>query len=127
MDKNISIRTEKDSYKAWQRGELALFISSIIFFSRTNDECIGGEDTDSYSLEEAMSVISEYRTDVSLSELHKEAYCMYEIREIHIPLPERQSYPSIQSIFDYFDFLSITPLFSQKMTEDNNVLNPVLE
>jgi hypothetical protein len=126
MDKNTSIRTEKDSYKAWQRGELALFISSINLFSRTNDECIGGEDTASYNLDEAMSAISEYFMNVSLSKLHKDAYSIYEIREIHIPLPERQSYPSIQSIFDLFDFLSITPLFSQKITEGNNVLNPVL-
>lgn len=112
----IESNTAEQKYAAWQRGETEIHIVSIEIYSRTTDDSSSGSDNIFYDRKSALEYFAHYFDNDKIPEI-KDGYFVCSIRRFVPPLEERQSYPTIESLFDLSDWLSVEPYYVQTINK----------
>lgn len=112
----IESDTPEQKYVAWQRGETEMHIVSIEIYSKTTGDSSSGSDDIFYDRKSALEFIAHYFDDDKMPEI-KDGYFVCSIRRYVPSLEERQSYPTIESLFDLSDWLSIEPYYVQTVNK----------
>lgn len=112
----IASETPDLKYAAWQRGERKMLIASIEIYRRDTNESSSGADNIFYDQKAAMEYFAEYFADADFQKM-QDSYFVCSIREFEPSLEERESYPTIESLFDMSDFLSVEPYYVQTVNK----------
>lgn len=112
----IESDTPEQKYAAWQRGETEMHIASIEIYSRTTGDSSSGSDDIFYDRKSALEYFVHYFDDDKISEI-KDSYFVCSIRRFVPSFEERQSYPTIESLFDLSDWLSFEPYYVQTINK----------
>lgn len=108
----IESDTPEQKYAVWQRGETEMHIVSIEIYSKTTGDSSSGSDDIFYDRKSALEYFAHYFDDDKISEI-RDGYFVCSIRRYAPSLEERQSYPTIESLFDLSDWLSVEPYHVQ--------------
>lgn len=108
--------TPEQKYAAWQRGETEMHIVSIEIYSKKTDDSSSGSDDIFYDRKSALEYIAHYFDDDKMPEI-KDGYFVCSIRRYVPSLEERQSYSTIESMFDLSEWLSIEPYYVQTVNK----------
>lgn len=112
----IASETPDSKYAAWQRGERKMLIASIEIYRRDTNESSSGADNIFYDQKAAMEYFAEYFADADFYKM-QDSYFVCSIRRFEPSLEERQGYPTIESLFDMSDFLSVEPYYVQTVNK----------
>lgn len=112
----IASETPDLKYAAWQRGERKMLIASIEIYRRDTNESSSGADDIFYDQKAAMEYFAEYFADADFQKM-QDSYFVCSIREFEPSPEERESYPTIESLFDLSDFLSVEPYYVQTVNK----------
>lgn len=114
VDKDISSIPFEKLYNLWQEEEQEMFIVSIHYYRKSDNESLGGEEYVCYSYNDAKKHIDNY---ISACDVRpkSETYHVFKLRYIVIPSPERHKLPNIGSLLEDYHFETIDPIFEIKI------------
>lgn len=112
----IASETPDLKYAAWRRGEIKMLIASIEIYRRDTNESSSGADDIFYDQKAAIKYFADYFADADFQKM-QDSYFVCSIRRFEPSLEERQGYPTIESLFDLSDFLSVEPDYVQTVNK----------
>ncbi len=98
-------------FTAWQAGKVEMHITSLNYYRISDNQPLGGCNDVFYNKGQAMRSLVDYFVHENMEKLQN-VYYTCGVRLFAPPLEERQTYPTIQSIFDLSDYNSVKPYYS---------------
>lgn len=100
----------EELFARWRRQEEDLFIVSVNYYRRTDDEQLGGEEVAYFSKHHAVKHIEEYIARCAVK-TNDQTYHIFKVRYMDIPSRKR-TFGSVDAIIMDYPFEMIDPLFT---------------
>lgn len=106
-------------YTLWQQGNAELHIASLNIYNKKDKTLLGGADNVFYNQTSALRYLVDYFTGENMDKLN-DVYYVCEARLFSPLLPERQSYPTVESLFDLSAYGEVKPYYSHTVITPEN-------
>lgn len=99
---------EEQLYTAWQQGEVEMVIASIEVYNVQTNSFSSRADNLFYDRASALEHFAEHSSTNEMPTVD-DGYFVYSIRKFAPPLEKRQTYPTIESLFDLSEWYATEP------------------
>ena len=98
----------EELFARWRRLEEDLFITSVNYYRRTDDEQLGGEEVAYFSMQHAMKHIEEYIARCAVK-TNDQTYHVFKVRYMDIP-DRKRTFGSVEALVMDYPFEMFEPI-----------------